>query len=119
MSFLTAILFTFLIVWLLGQLLRRYFPQILMWLVGRRMRSQMNDYQARQQRAYERARQQERQSKGRRRGKIFGSNVGEYVEFEEMKVYTYSETANETVKSDFKPEPQVSDAEWEDIKNEK
>lgn len=105
--------------WLLGQLLRRYFPQIVMWLVGRRMRSQMNDYQARQQQAYARARQeQQRRDKARRRrrGKIFGSNVGEYVEFEDVKVYTYTETTGKAAGADFKPEPQISDAEWEDIK---
>lgn len=112
MSFLSALLIFTLVVWLLGQLLRRFFPQIMMWMVGRRMRSQMNDFQRRQQQ-YSRSRQQQGRQKPRR-SKIFDSSVGEYVEFEEVKVY--QSQASEPQPQDFKPEPQVSDAEWEDIK---
>lgn len=121
MSFLSAILIFILIVWLLGQLLRRFFPQILMWMVGRRMRSQMNDFQARQREYAQRGRQQQqeqqrRRKASRRRGKIFGRGDGEYVEFEEVKVYGGSAASDAKPSSDFKPEPQVTDAEWEDIK---
>lgn len=118
MSFLSAILIFFLIVWLLGQLLRRYMPQIMLWLFKRRMRSQMHDFQSRQQsqRYGSRQGQQRRQaqSQRRRRSKIFDSSVGEYVEFEEIKVY--SSGSDSGAPADFKPEPQISDAEWEEIK---
>lgn len=61
-----------------------------------------------------------RQSGGRRprrRDKIFTGDVGEYVDFVEIdeKIdYTSSSTASSTA---YTPrEPQVSDAEWEDVK---
>lgn len=117
MSFLSAILIFVLIVWLLGQLLRRYFPQILMWMLNRRVRSQMNDFQNRQREYAQRQQQQRQQSRrkaSRRRGKIFGKGDGEYVEFEEVKVY--GKSSADKPRTDFTPESQVSDAEWEDIK---
>jgi len=57
----------------------------------------------------------------RRRRKVFGREDGEYVEFEEIQVkaeYTTTSSAgsNEANKPDYTPrEPQISDAEWEDI----
>lgn len=47
-----------------------------------------------------------------RKKKKIDPSVGEYVAFEEIsETVTYSETT----KTDFRPEPQISDAEWEEI----
>lgn len=60
------------------------------------------------------ARQQQQQQQEAEREKIFDRNVGEYVDFEEI-----DDTDNDT-KSQYNPtvkiEPQIEDAEWEDIK---
>lgn len=67
-------------------------------------------------------RQQQRQQSShdgygyRARRKIFSRDEGEYVDFEEIDVKVeYSAESNDT--HQYSPrEPQVSDAEWEDIK---
>lgn len=62
---------------------------------------------------------QSRQSKKQRKKKKIDSNVGEYVSFEEI---TTDTSTTQTAGNDSatqpgkKPEPQVEDAEWEDIK---
>lgn len=59
------------------------------------------------------------QSKKQRKKKKIDSNVGEYVSFEEI---TTDTSTTQTARNDSatqpgkKPEPQVEDAEWEDIK---
>ncbi|MCM1452716.1 MAG: DUF4834 family protein [Clostridium sp.] len=122
MQFLGTLFIIFFIVWLLGQILSRFWPQIAMWLLKRHVKSQMN--QAFGPGAYQRAqreydpfgnfrRQSEKGRKRRRSSKIIDPEVGEYVEFEEVKV-TASQQAAEP--ASFRPEPQIEDADWEDIK---
>lgn len=60
--------------------------------------------------------QQAREQHARRdpRRKIFSRDEGEYVEFED--IHIRPEHASDNVKSSYTPrEPQISDAEWEDI----
>lgn len=62
---------------------------------------------------------QSRQPKKQRKKKKIDSNVGEYVSFEEITTDTSTtQTAgnDSATQSGKKPEPQVEDAEWEDIK---
>jgi len=57
--------------------------------------------------------QADARSHSRRSGKIIDPSVGEYVEFEEVSApYTQQPTRS----APFKPEPQIEDADWEDIK---
>lgn len=58
------------------------------------------------------------QPKKQRKKKKIDSNVGEYVSFEEITTDTATtQTAgNDSATRGKKPEPQVEDAEWEDIK---
>lgn len=69
-------------------------------------------YDAREEEA--RQRQQQHAPHGRKR-KIFGRDEGEYVDFEEIHVHAdYSSARPE--KGGYTPrEPQISDAEWEEI----
>lgn len=64
--------------------------------------------------AFEQAARQQQQQQEAEREKIFDRNVGEYVDFEEIE-----NTDNDT-KPQYNPtvkiEPQIEDAEWEDIK---
>lgn len=48
--------------------------------------------------------------------KIFDSNVGEYVEFEEVEHDNTPDNEEKSTSKKFKIEQQVTDAEWEDIK---
>lgn len=49
--------------------------------------------------------------------KIFSRDEGEYIEFEEIEVRTEYEAAASVDKSAYTPrEPQVSDADWEEIR---
>lgn len=62
---------------------------------------------------------QSRQSKKQRKKKKIDSNVGEYVSFEEITTDTSTtQTAGNDSATQLgkNPEPQVEDAEWEDIK---
>lgn len=49
----------------------------------------------------------------RRKPKKIGPEVGEYVAFEEVDI---AEESTAEAPADFNAEPQVSDAEWEDLK---
>ena len=63
-------------------------------------------------RQYEAARR-EAERQARRNRKIFSKEEGEYIEFEEI---TVTQTTTVTSAPDeFPTEPQVSDAEWEEI----
>lgn len=63
--------------------------------------------------AFEQAARQQQQQEAERE-KIFDRNVGEYVDFEEI------ENTDNNTKPQYNPtvkiEPQIEDAEWEDIK---
>lgn len=48
--------------------------------------------------------------------KIFDSNVGEYVEFEEVEHDNSLEREERSTSKKFNVEQQITDAEWEDIK---
>lgn len=49
------------------------------------------------------------------RRKVFTAEDGEYVEFEEIEI-DVKEASGPAPVGDFKPEQQVEDAEWEDIR---
>lgn len=52
-----------------------------------------------------------------RKRKKISADVGEYVEFEEIREYrSHSDAPNESGRAHYSEEPQISDAEWEDIK---
>lgn len=124
MTFL-AVFFTIILIFVLfGGLISRLMGRLLVWLMTRQMRKRMRDafgqdpFAAQQGFGREQQNRRNRENtnySGRRNGKIFSKDVGEYVEFEEIQEYTrYTQTTEERPK--FKPEPQISDAEWEDIK---
>lgn len=52
----------------------------------------------------------------RRKKKIFSRDEGEYVEFEEIEVKAEYKSASSSDPSYTPREPQVSDADWEDIR---
>jgi len=51
----------------------------------------------------------------RRRDKKISRDVGEYVAFEEMRVYDSGDRMRE--RPQVPPEPQIEDADWEEIKS--
>ncbi len=51
-----------------------------------------------------------------RKKKVFNQADGEYVEFEEIKTSNSEPKPHREPKTRINPEPQVEDAEWEDIK---
>lgn len=70
--------------------------------------------QSQMRKAFQQAAKQQQQQQEAEREKIFDGNVGEYVDFEEIEDTSTDDTAqyNPTIKI----EPQIEDAEWEDIK---
>lgn len=129
MEFLGTLFIIFFILWLLGKILSRYWPNIAMWLLKRQMRRQMdqafgaaNDHTRRTQREYDpfghfrdsRARAEEEYARRQRRrsGKIIDPAVGEYVEFEEISAASPAQASGAPK---IKPEPQIEDADWEEI----
>lgn len=101
-------------------------PHIVMWGLNRHIRKKYGQ-------AYEQATgsghrtrtsRESRQSRNRRkqwsRSKIIPNDVGEYVDFEEIPTYTDPSKTNTSEtnqqKNKYKDEPQISDAEWEEIK---
>lgn len=112
MGFISGLLLLFLIVFIIWPLLRA-------GLLVYKARKQMRDLFGGGARKGG-ARRQEQQPP-RRRKKI-DPNVGEYVEFEEIKTYTQSsgEVRTETSETGSSgrtvTEEQIEDAEWEDIK---
>lgn len=123
MQVLGTLFIIFFIVWLIGQILSRFWPQIVMWLFKRHMRNQMYNAFGREsfrqdQQSYDPFADTRRQSQSkahtrRRKKKIIDPEVGEYVEFEEVRSAAYSQTER---MANFKPEPQIEDADWEEIK---
>lgn len=61
-----------------------------------------------------RAQQRQQSQEPKRRKKIFSRNDGEYVDYEDIAGRKVSTTTTTTERYD--SEPQVEDAEWEDIK---
>lgn len=125
MQFLGTLFIIFFIVWLIGKILSRYWPYLAMWLLKRQVRRQMDQAfgpgapRENRQREYDpfghfrRKRKEADRRHQRRSRKIIDPSVGEYVEFEEVRTYS-SQTPPEPPA--FKPEPQIEDAEWEEIK---
>lgn len=133
----TTVLLFILSVWLAYYLARWFFrsvmPRIVMWGLNRHIRKKYGSAYDQYSQQYGGTQDGGRGASGRRsprgsaarhrrRGKIIPKDVGEYVEFEEIPTYNKPSTEN-TAKSDlnakthkFKDEPQISDADWEDIK---
>lgn len=89
----------------------------------RKMTERVEDMFARQfgmpdakeaRRRYDEARK-EAERQARRNRKIFSKEEGEYIEFEEITVTQTTQTTY-TAAGDFTPESQISDAEWEELK---
>lgn len=128
MTFL-AIFFTIIFFfWAFGGMLARLFSRFAMWLVQRQMRKRMRDafgadpfggtsYDGRNDQYEKRqARYSSARKTARKGGKIFTKDVGEYVEFEDIREYSGNRSSAGESRSSVKPEPQIVDAEWEDIK---
>lgn len=125
MKFLGTLFIIIFIIWLIGQVLSRYWPYIAMWLLKRHVRKQMDQTfrqgtysQARSQTQYDpfghfRRKKSQAESQAHHRGKKISPDVGEYVEFEEITYYAETTTQSP---APFKPEPQIEDADWEDLK---
>ncbi len=125
MKFLGTLFIILFIFWLIGQILSRYWPNIAMWLLKRQVRRQMDQAfgpgafrQAGRQTEYDpfghfRTKQRQAEASERqRRAKKIDPNVGEYVEFEEISYYAETTTQSP---APFNPEPQIEDADWEEI----
>ena len=122
MKFIGTLLIIIFIFWLIGKILSRFWPNIVMWLLKRQMRRQMDQAfshaQSHQQREYDpfgyyRSQQAQANKRHRRHGKKIDPSVGEYVEFEEISITTASTHASQ---APFPSEPQIEDADWEEIK---
>lgn len=127
----TTLLLFILIVWLVYYLAKTFFPRIVMWGLNRHIRrkygqayDQFNNQYGRQQQQRQRTSPFSRSSKKkkpqRRSGKIIPNDVGEYVEFEDIPTYNDGKSTIDNVEArdtkKYKDEPQVSDADWEEIK---
>lgn len=85
--------------------------------VRKRMRDAMRGmYDAARQPASEQQPRKAGWSRTAVRRKKIGDDVGEYVKFEELQVSAGVETDNRCAEVPYDSEPQVSDADWEDIK---
>lgn len=105
-------LFIIFIVWCLLH------PIIRVWTTVRQAQKQANDFFSAASGGTRQSgsRRKENRSQQRRRPrKKIDPNVGEYVEFEEISVYSSTNTYQER-EVKFTPEQQIEDAEWEDIK---
>lgn len=102
-------------IWLGIKLLRWAFPRLLQWWLKRAIRRQFGiDFEEPKQ---EKRRSSffsgsESKAKPRRRGKKIPSDVGEYVEFEEISASYESQSADG---SRFKAEEQIVDVKWKDL----
>lgn len=121
MSLLAIILTILLIWWVLGPVLKRIGARLLMWLIQHRMRRQMNDafgfdpFGGSRQYGPSGSQSHQQPRRGKRKSKVFTKDMGEYVEFEDIQEYRRDASA-EQPRTDIKPEPQITDAEWEDVK---
>ena len=96
-------------------------PRILLFLAKRKMRSTMNKMYEQQQRQQQ---QQQRQAQSNhpndtssRPRKKINKDVGEYVNFEEITDNNPAQNTDSNNPSQSTPvEPQISDADWEEIK---
>lgn len=129
----SSVILIILIVWGAYYFARWFFSKglarLLMWLMSKQARKQYEQMfgqqppsssQQRRGRAqgwspFSRNKGQRKPNK-RRRSKIIGKDVGEYVEFEEISVYTPPTSHREESHKKYPDEPQISDAEWEDLK---
>lgn len=109
-------LFFLIFIIFIGWILLR--PVIRIWSTVHKAQKQANDFFRAASGYTDQSGQRRRESRtqqSRRQHKKIDPSVGEYVEFEEISVYSDSFTQqNQEVK--FKPEQQIEDAEWEDIK---
>ena len=109
-------LFFFLFIIFIAWFLLR--PIIRVWTTVRRAQKQANDFfnaASGDTRQSGNRRRETRSQQRRRPQKKIDPNIGEYVEFEEISVYSDANTYQQhEVK--FSPEQQIEDAEWEDIK---
>lgn len=115
MEIISFLLCLFLILYFGGLLLKYFAPRLLMWLFNRRMRSAFGENSQRQSRDGKQ-KNPRREQQRKRPAKKIGSDVGEYVEFEEMRVYTESKTTDGQTTVKIEVEQQITDVEWEDVK---
>lgn len=93
-------------------LIRTYGGRILAYLIQRQVENQINNiFGTGAQKAH--GKRQRAESKPRK-SKRFGKDVGEYVEYEEIKISQTNQTETRPP-SDVPPESRISDAEWEDL----
>lgn len=116
---------TILIIYLLWIIIKPYLLRYAQRKYQEKVSDMFNQAFGAQGRAYSRPSDgytQQRDSRRRssryngRRRKIFSSDEGEYVEFEEIEVKADFRSASASDSSYTPREPQVSDAEWEDIR---
>ncbi len=111
------ILLIILAVWLVPKLVRGYMFIHRIKKQTRTMYEQMynNDPRARQQQ--QRSSRRPGWSAPTQRRKKIDPNVGEYVKFQEITVTeTTQQSADDTSRTTYTVEQQITDAEWEDIK---
>ncbi len=129
----SAVITIILVIWGAYYFARWFFskalPKLLVWFVHRQARKQYEQMfgqsqaqSSQQQRTRSRSqgwspfsRQSRQQQPRRRRGKIITKDMGEYVEFEEIPTYTPPSSHQQPTGKHYADEPQISDAEWEDL----
>lgn len=127
----SSVIIIILVIWGAYYFARWFFskglPRLLMWLMGRQAQKQYEQMfgqrppSSSQQRSSRSqgwspfSRQPKSQPGRRRKGKIIGKDVGEYVEFEEISTYRQSSAKHEDTHKKYPDEPQISDADWEDL----
>lgn len=114
MSLITLLLFLLLIFYLGGFLLRQFGPRLAMWLLKRKMRNAFGENDNQQQR-YSRQNNRNKTAQKQHAKKI-GRDVGEYIDFEEVRVYTDSKDNHGSATTKVEVEQQITDVEWEDVK---
>ena len=120
-GFIGTVLLIIIIFYLLRNLIARLFPHFVMWLMKRQLKKQMGDAFAGGQQGGRRGSPfggtpYSDQPQQRKKGKIFGKDVGEYVEFEEVSVYQSSDGQQTETHIKYKEESQISDADWEEVR---
>lgn len=117
MQFLSFLFTLIIIAYLLAWCLRYVFPRIAVWLLRRHLRKQAaqpfgGGFDPFNPFGYDASAQNTRRNTRRRSGKIIAKDVGEYVEFEDLPGAPKPRFSP----SSFVPTPQVSDADWEEIR---
>ncbi len=101
-------------------------PWLLMWLMKHQARKQYEQMFGQQpgpsssqgqQRKHSSPFSRQRQPEARRRprGKIITKDMGEYVDFEDIPTYTSQSQPHDEPKKKYPDEPQITDADWEDL----